>query len=92
MLYFLRSGARVYGVDQNPEAIAQLKNLAGEFPRINPEENFRIAPVEQLPFENESFDLVVSAAVVHFAENQGHFEAMLNSMWRVLKPGGYLAD
>nr|WP_315423548.1 class I SAM-dependent methyltransferase [uncultured Pedobacter sp.] len=89
LLYFLKSGAQVYGVDQNPEAIAQLKNLASAFPHINPEENFRIGPVEQLPFENESFDLVVSSAVLHFAENQKHFEAMLSSMWRVLKPDGY---
>lgn len=89
LLYFLRSGAQVYGVDQNPEAIAHLKKLASAFPHINPEENFSIAPVEQLPFENESFDLVVSSAVLHFAENQEHFEAMLSSMWRVLKPGGY---
>ncbi|QDW24352.1 class I SAM-dependent methyltransferase [Pedobacter sp. KBS0701] len=89
LLYFLRSGAQVYGVDQNPEAIVQLKNLASAFPHINPEENFSIGPVEHLPFENESFDLVISSAVLHFAENQEHFEAMLSSMWRVLKPGGY---
>lgn len=89
LLYFLRSGAQVYGVDQNPEAIAMLKNVASAFPHINPEENFSIAPVEQLPSENESFDLVISSAVLHFAENQEHFEAMLSSMWRVLKPGGY---
>ena len=38
LLYFLRSGARVYGIDQNPEAIAQLKNLASAFPHINPEQ------------------------------------------------------
>ncbi|MGN8055142.1 class I SAM-dependent methyltransferase [Pedobacter sp. 22163] len=89
LLYFLRSGAQVYGVDQNPEAIAELKKLASAFPHINPEESFSIGPVEQLPFENESFDLVVSSAVLHFAENQEHFEAMLSAMWRVLKPGGY---
>jgi SAM-dependent methyltransferase len=89
LLYFLKSGVQVYGVDLNPEAIAELKNLTGAFPHINPDENFSIAPVEQLPFEDENFDLVVSSAVLHFAENQEHFEAMLTSMWRVLKPGGY---
>lgn len=89
LLYFLKSGLQVYGVDLNPEAIAELKNLAGAFPHIKPDENFNIAPVDQLPFEDESFDLVVSSAVLHFAENQEHFEAMLTSMWRVLKPGGY---
>ncbi len=89
LLYFLKSGIQVYGVDRDPEAIAQLKKLSKAFPHINPEKNFSIASVEQLPFENESFDLVISAAVLHFAENLEHFEAMLTSMWRVLKPGGY---
>lgn len=28
--------------------------------------------------------------MLHFAENQQHFDDMLNSMWRVLKRGGYL--
>ena len=37
----------------------------------------------------ESFDLVLSSAVLHFAEDLTHFEAMLNSMWEVLRPGGY---
>jgi len=89
ILYALKSGANVFGVDQNPEAIAQLRILAGEFPQVEPEKNFLAAPVEQLPFEPETFDLVISSAVLHFAENRDHFEAMLNSMWRVLKPGGY---
>lgn len=89
LLYFLNSGAKVFGVDQNREAILQLRNLASQYPQINPEENFKVTAVEQLSFEPESFDLVISSAVLHFAENLNHFEAMLNSMWRVLKPGGY---
>jgi tellurite methyltransferase len=70
-------------------AIAQIRTLASSFPQANPEENFTIAQVEKLSFESESFDLVISSAVLHFAENQSHFDAMLGSMWRVLKPGGY---
>lgn len=89
LLYLLKSGANVFGVDQNREAIAQLKTLVSSFPHVDSEENFKVASVEQLPFENETFDLVISSAVLHFAENISHFEAMLNSMWDVLKPGGY---
>lgn len=89
LLYLLKSGENVFGVDQNPEAIAQLRALAASFSQVDPQENFKVASVEQLPFENERFDLVISSAVLHFAENLNHFEAMLNSMWRVLKPGGY---
>ncbi|WP_256377607.1 bifunctional 2-polyprenyl-6-hydroxyphenol methylase/3-demethylubiquinol 3-O-methyltransferase UbiG [Pedobacter sp. KBS0701] len=36
LLYFLRSGAQVYGVDQNTEAIAQVRNIASGYPHINP--------------------------------------------------------
>lgn len=89
LLYLLKNGANVFGVDQNPEAIAQLRALAGSFSQVDPEENFRVTSVELLPFENETFDLVISSAVLHFAENLSHFEAMLSSMWGVLKPGGY---
>ncbi|NTE02201.1 class I SAM-dependent methyltransferase [Agrobacterium tumefaciens] len=89
LTYFLQSGPQVFGVDQNPEAIAQLRSFAGAFGQAIPEDNFQVAAVEKLPFEKETFDLVISSAVLHFAENQNHFEAMLNSMWTVLKPGGY---
>ncbi|TCD01390.1 class I SAM-dependent methyltransferase [Pedobacter psychroterrae] len=89
LLYLLNSGARVFGVDQNPEAIAQLRNLASAFPLVDAQENFQVASVEELPFVKETFDLVISSAVLHFAENLAHFEEMLNSMWEVLKPGGY---
>ena len=89
LLYLLKIGANVFGVDQNAEAIAQLRNLAGSFPGISAEANFQVAAVDQLPFADETFDLVISSAVLHFAENLDHFEAMLNSMWAVLKPGGY---
>ncbi|KQR67496.1 methyltransferase type 11 [Pedobacter sp. Leaf176] len=89
LTYFLQSGVQVFGVDQNPEAISQLSSYAGTFGQAIPEENFRVAAVEELPFEKETFDLVISSAVLHFAENQKHFEAMLNSMWAVLNPGGY---
>lgn len=89
LLYFMKSGINVFGVDQNPEAISQLKTLARSFPHIDPDVSFKVASVENLPFENTTFDLVISSAVLHFAENQAHFDAMLNSMWSVLKPGGY---
>jgi len=88
--YFLRSGYEVYGVDSSAGNIAKIKQLAAPFSNTSPEDNFRIALVEDLPFEHEKFDLVISSAVLHFANNVQHFEEMLNSMWRVIRPGGYL--
>ena len=34
-------------------------------------------------------DLIICSAVLHFAKNGKHFNDMLQSMFRVLKPGGY---
>jgi SAM-dependent methyltransferase len=36
------------------------------------------------------FDVVLSSAVLHFARDEEHWQAMVNEMWRVLKPGGML--
>ena len=33
-------------------------------------------------------DVVMASAVLHFARDKAHFEAMLRQLWRVLKPGG----
>ena len=30
----------------------------------------------------------MASAVLHFARDEAHFEAMLRQLWRVLKPGG----
>ena len=34
------------------------------------------------------FDVVLSSAVLHFARDEQQWQAMVNEMWRVLKPGG----
>jgi SAM-dependent methyltransferase len=33
-------------------------------------------------------DVVLSSAVLHFARDEQHWQAMVDAMWRVLKPGG----
>lgn len=90
LVYFLKNGYEVYGIDPNPEAIEAVKALAKNIAPKNSSTNFRVATTEDLPFTNEYFDLVISSAVLHFADSEAHFESMLKDMWRVLKPGGYL--
>lgn len=84
LVYFLREGFDVCGVDISTGAIAQARALAPHLP----EENFRREPVERMSFEDESFDAVLSSAVLHFARDEAHWLAMMREMWRVLKPGG----
>jgi tellurite methyltransferase len=89
LIYFLRNGYEVYGIDPNAGAIEAVKGLAEKLSPTNAQEAFKVATAEDLPFKDEYFDLVISSAVLHFAKNEAHFEMMLKSMWRVLKPGGY---
>ncbi|WP_295648526.1 class I SAM-dependent methyltransferase [uncultured Mucilaginibacter sp.] len=90
LVYFLQNGYQVYGIDPNQEAVEAVKELSQMLAPANPASNFMVATSENLPFEDNYFDLVISSAVLHFAQSQTHFDAMLQSLWRVLKPGGYL--
>ena len=88
LIYFMRNGYPVYGVDHSSGAITQIRALAAELaPKLSPD-NFRVESVDSLSFANESFDVVLSSAVLHFARNEDHWLAMVREMWRVLKPGG----
>jgi tellurite methyltransferase len=87
--FFLQNGYEVYGVDPNPAAVDNARELSALLaPQLSPE-NFVIARAEDLPFAPDYFDLVICSAVLHFANNDVHFDSMLRSMWRTLKPGGF---
>lgn len=90
LFYFLQNGFEVYGIDPNPDAIEAVKGLSAVLAPGNTLQNFSVAAAEDMPFEDGTFDLVICSAVLHFAQNHTHFNSMLRSMWRVLKPGGYL--
>ena len=88
LVYFLREGYDVCGVDQSAEAIAHVRALASALAPRLPAGNFRVESVEGVSFDDASFDAVLSSAVLHFARDEAHWRAMLGEMWRVLKPGG----
>lgn len=90
LFYFLKTHAHVFGVDQNASAIEEVIQLSARINPANPSGNFRVATIEELPFPADLFDLVICSAVLHFANNKDHFDKMLRSIWRVLKPGGFL--
>ncbi|MCW3079077.1 class I SAM-dependent methyltransferase [Segetibacter sp.] len=90
LVYFLKNGFEVYGIDQNEEAILEVQRLSKEVQITNPISNFSVALVEDLPFDDDFFDLVICSAVLHFAKDTDHFNEMVRSIWRVMKPGGFL--
>ena len=88
LVHFLRSGYKVFGIDESEEAIAQTRRLAATLAPRLPPDNFRVEAVEQMSFPDAGFDVVLSSAVLHFARDEQQWEAMVKEMWRVLKPGG----
>jgi len=88
LIYFFRSGFNTSSVDQSSEAIAEIRSLAAQLAPHLPPDNFRVEAIDQMSFGDESFDVVVSSAVLHFARDEAHWRAMVQEMWRVLKPGG----
>ena len=87
--YFLQNGYEVYGVDPNDDTVNSVKQLSALLAPINSSDNFVLASAEDLPFESDFFDLAICSAVLHFASSHKQFDAMLRSIWRVIKPGGY---
>ena len=88
LVYLLRDGYDVYATDQDPQAVDAVRTLATTLAPHLPADHFRVEPVEQSSFADASVDVVISNAVLHFARDHAHFDAMVKEMWRVLKPGG----
>ncbi len=88
LVYFLREGYEVYGVDSDAQAVESVRSLARIFAPALATTNFRVERIEHMSFDNAFAEVVVSNAVLHFACNDVQFEAMLQGLWRVLKPGG----
>ncbi|BFT72504.1 hypothetical protein PAENIP36_39460 [Paenibacillus sp. P36] len=88
LVYLLRNGYEVYAVDRSEEAIAAVQKLAMNIAPDWSNERIRVDAVEKMSFDDHYFDFIISSAVLHFAENEAHFQQMVHELWRVLKPGG----
>src|SRR5579859_1531723 len=89
LVYLLREGCEIFGVDSNPRAVEEIRRLAASLAPALPEENFRAEAMEAMSFPDAFADVVLSSAVLHFARDDDHFLAMLRGAWRVLRPGGF---
>jgi arsenite methyltransferase len=76
-------GGSVIGVDITPEQLTKSERL-----RRDEHVSFRRARIEALPFEDGSFDAVISNGVVNLSADKGRVFA---EAARVLRPGGRLA-
>jgi ubiquinone/menaquinone biosynthesis C-methylase UbiE len=77
---FKENKAEVWGIDIDRENIQEAR-------RLNPDINFSICPAEELPFENNFFDIVFFHEVLEHVRDDR--KAILEAC-RVLKPGGHI--
>lgn len=90
LVYLLRQGYEVFGVDRDPRCVQEVRRMAATLAPKLPADNFRVEAVESMSFPTGFADLVISSAVLHFARNDNEFRDMLFGTWRVLKPSGLL--
>jgi len=88
--YLLREGFDVHAVDVDETALAEVRDLFRTCAPGLRGERVRCASVDRLPFEDAAFDVVIAVAVLHFARDDAHFDAMVAELLRVLAPGGML--
>jgi tellurite methyltransferase len=88
LIYLLQHGFDCYGVDSEPSAIDLIRRTASRLAPNLPATNFVVADLTRLPHSDGQMQAVVCSAVLHFADDEAHFTAMVDEMWRVLARGG----
>ncbi|WP_280771018.1 class I SAM-dependent methyltransferase [Salipaludibacillus daqingensis] len=73
---------QVVAIDHHPDMVAKAVSTCAPFPNVHVKE----ATIEELPFPNDSFDLILSESVLAFLQA----ETGLKEMYRVLKKDGSL--
>lgn len=86
--YFLQRGFEVFAADSHPGSVSAVRRLVTTLAPSLPPENVQEARLEALPWSEASMDAVICSAVLHFADDERHFERMVEELWRVLAPGG----
>jgi SAM-dependent methyltransferase len=90
LVYLLRAGCEVFALDADAGGVAHVRALAGELAPGLPAENFQVGAIERMGFADGFADVVICNSVLHFARDEQHFLAMVEELWRVLRPGGML--
>jgi SAM-dependent methyltransferase len=90
LVHLLREGCEIHALDANAEAVAHVRDLAKILAPRLPAGNFVTGAIEAMPFASGFADAVICNSVLHFARDEKHFLAMVEELWRVLRPGGML--
>ncbi|MFX1255895.1 MAG: class I SAM-dependent methyltransferase [Promethearchaeota archaeon] len=81
-----RVGCRVVGIDINARMVERAKERAKRM-RVEDNVEFRIADAQELPFDDNVFDVVITESVIAMVEDK---QRAISECMRVIKPGGYV--
>lgn len=90
LVHLLREGCEVFALDASEEGVEHVRQLAAMLAPQLPAANFRVGAIERMNFPDGFADVVICNSVLHFARDEQHFLAMIEELWRVLRPGGIL--
>ena len=79
---FAQNGADLHGCDLTPRAIS---NTTNRFKLFELDSKLQVADAENLPYDNNEFDLVYSWGVIHHSPKT---QKAVNEIYRILKKGG----
>ncbi len=88
LIYCMQNSYNVFGIDKDPRAIDYIRLVAKTLQIDNLEGRFRLMDAKKMIFPDQSFDVVLSSAMFHFAESRADFKSMWSECLRVIKPGG----
>lgn len=83
----VREAVKLVGTSGSVTGLDLSENMLSVARKICPTVAFQQGNAMELPFEDESFDVVVASFVLMFVADQA---LSVREMWRVLKPGGRL--
>ncbi|MGC9384578.1 MAG: class I SAM-dependent methyltransferase [Kosmotogaceae bacterium] len=78
---------QVFGIEIHEDIC---KSASMEFKKIGIEVDLRVGTNQSIPFEDNSFDFLVSWNVLHYEGSERGIKAGIKEYARVLKPGGRL--
>jgi ubiquinone/menaquinone biosynthesis C-methylase UbiE len=82
-MQLINRGAIYHGIDLTEESVRRVKERFALFNK--PYQQVQVANAEQIPYADNSFDIVYSHGVIHHSPN---IEKIVAEIHRVLKPGG----
>lgn len=90
LVYFIRQNYDVWGIDQDSAALRMLRMYGRSLhPDFDPEK-FIEDEAADISLPPQSFDAIISSAVLHFARDHAHFQQMFSELNRLLRPEGIL--